>query len=449
MQQTRPVVSPTTVVAGAGLAFVALFAAALLTISSATPLEAWGTLTLAPALVLLSIPSLRRQAMREGDRAVFWFLLLALVLKLCGAVLRYSVAFTVYGGGDVNRYHEWGLAVSQQFAAGDFDTGFRLAGTGFVAILTGAVYTLIGPNKLGGFLVFSWLGFWGLFLFYRAFVHAVPDARRRTYGVLLFLLPSLVFWPSSIGKDSWMTFTIGLVAFGGARALSGAHVRGLATAIVGLWLAAIVRPHIAGLLAIALAAAYVMRRPRKELRHLAPLAKAVSLVVLSLVALVFMARADQFLVEKGIDTTSGVTSVLQQTTELTSKGGSEFAPAVIESPERMPLALVTVLFRPFVWEAHNVQAVMAGAEASFLLLLTLIRLRWVGAAVRRLRREPYAAFAFAYVLLFVVAFSGVANFGILARQRVQLLPLYLFLLSIPPVTRMARHAPGRPHAEPF
>jgi hypothetical protein len=41
------------------------------------------------------------------------------------------------------------------------------------------------------------------------------------------------------------------------------------------------------------------------------------------------------------------------------------------------------------------------------------------------------AYVFVYTVLFVVAFSSVANFGLLARQRLQLTPLFLVLLSQP------------------
>ncbi|MCZ7630515.1 MAG: hypothetical protein M5U19_16410 [Microthrixaceae bacterium] len=38
-------------------------------------------------------------------------------------------------------------------------------------------------------------------------------------------------------------------------------------------------------------------------------------------------------------------------------------------------------------------------------------------------RRPFIVFALAYVLLFAVGFSFIANFGILTRQRVQGLPV--------------------------
>ncbi len=131
-------------------------------------------------------------------------------MKLAGAVARYYVAFSVYGGNaDAGRYHRAGVELAGDFRHLDFAGVHLVTGTSFIENVTGLVYALIGPSKLGGFVFFSWLGFWGLFLFYRAFTIAVPLGRRRSYAHLLFFLPSLVFWPSSIGKEAWMMFSLG------------------------------------------------------------------------------------------------------------------------------------------------------------------------------------------------------------------------------------------------
>ena len=55
--------------------------------------------------------------------------------------------------------------------------------------------------------------------FYRAFVTALPDADHHRYALLIFLWPTLVFWPSSIGKDCWLLFTLGIASLGAARVL--------------------------------------------------------------------------------------------------------------------------------------------------------------------------------------------------------------------------------------
>jgi hypothetical protein len=157
----------------------------------------------------------------------------------------------------------------------------------------------------------------------------------------------------------------------------------------------------------------------------------VGLAALVVVAFLLLSRTDDFLKRSAIHTQSGVTGVLRQTTERTEQGGSSFAPSILESPTRAPVAVVTVLYRPFILEVHNPQAFAASIETGFLLVLTLIRWRSLVAVVRSLRRRPYVAMALVYTGLFVLAFSGFANFGLLARERAQLLPMFLVLVCLP------------------
>ena len=76
-------------------------------------------------------------------------------------------------------------------------------GTGFMRMVTGVVYVVTGPSLVGGFLVFSVLGFWGIYFVYRAFV-ALPcrEGNDWLYGLLMFLLPSMLFWPSGHRQGS-------------------------------------------------------------------------------------------------------------------------------------------------------------------------------------------------------------------------------------------------------
>jgi hypothetical protein len=405
--------------------------------------EAWNGVVIGSLLFAISLPILARQAMRENDRRVFALLAFALALKLLATVVRYYVTFEVYERADATNYHDVGVAIAQRFSTGDFTTDLpTLTYTNFIRFFTGVVYTVVGPTKLGGFLVFSWLGFWGLFLFYRAYVLAAPEEPHRGYARLLFFLPSLLYWPSGIGKESWMMFALGIAAYGCSRLLAGKgrgdFLGGVALTGLGLWLAGTVRPHMAGLVGVALAGAYLVRRPSKSLGPLAPLVKIVALAGLIILAVSLVGRTDRFLEASGIRTTGGLTSVLGQITERTSAGGSEFVPSVVESPTRLPIAAFTVLFRPHLLEAGNAQAFVAALEGTFLLVLSLVRLPHIFAAIRSMRRRSYVAFALIYSGLFIVAFSGIANFGLLARERVQLLPLYLVLLYAPSLERAER-----------
>lgn len=431
-------VSTRTRAHGRGLAvplgLAALVVAVVVALLGARTYETLGAVFVAPILVLISVPVLVRQARREGDSALLWLLIGALVLKLAGAVVRHFVAFDFYGGqADASAYDEWGRQLADRFRDGTFDTGLdSLTGTNFIRFLTGLVYTVIGPTRLGGFLVFSWIGFWGLFAFYRAFQLAVPEGRRRSYARLLFFMPSLVYWPSSIGKEAWIMFGLGVAAFGAAQVLSRKTVRGLMISGVGLWLIAMVRPHVAGMLVIGLLLAVVVRRPSKELRLLGPIVKGVTVAAVAIAALMLVSRTDQFLKKKGYEPARGVTSVLSTVSEQTGQGGSQFVPSILESPLRAPIAVGTVLFRPLLFEAHNDQALAAAIEATFLFLLSLARLPWMFAGFGSIRRQSYVALCIVYTGIFIVGFSSIANFGLLARERVQLLPFYLVLLAIPP-----------------
>jgi hypothetical protein len=391
-----------------------------------------------PALFVLSLPVLARQATREGDGRVFWFLAIALAVKLLGAIGQIYLIFNSYGGvADATGYFDAGARLATRFRAWDFSTGLHpIVGTNFIKIVTGVVLSIIGPSWTGGFLVFSWLGFWGLFLFYRAFRIAVPSGRAFTYGRLLFFLPSLIYWPSAIGKDAWMLLGLGIIAFGSARALTGHLWRGLAIAGIGFWMDLMVRPHVVAIAGLALVAGYLALPRRSELGVLAPVVKALSAVLVVGVAVLLVHKSDTFLRESGIAQPTNLNSTLNSLQNTTAIGGSNFQPSPATNPTHVPGAILTVLFRPTLAEAHNFQSTLAALEGTFLLLLGLLRIRWIISAIRNVRRQAYVAMAMACTGLFVVAFSSIANFGILVRQRASVLPFFLVLLSIPPTRKL-------------
>lgn len=431
------------------IACIGTVVAAVLVVEAVAAKEynTWALFWVAPVLFLVSLPALRREAARAGDRRLFWLLVTALALKFAFVAIRRLTEADVYGGGaDSANYHDAGREIAAHLWSGSGISLDSLRGTDFIRFATGAMYSAIGVTRLGGFLIFAWLGFWGQFFFYRAFAIAVPEGRTRTYAHLIFFYPSLLYWTAATGKDAWMLFSIGLAAFGVARVLaSGATWRGLAVAAGGLWLAVLVRPHVAAMAGVAFAVAYLLRPAPARLRELGPVVKGSALVVVAVMALLLVSDSEQFLKETGIDVESGTTASLGALESRTSLGGSQFQPAILDSPARAPTAIVTVLFRPFIFEAGNLQSIAVAAESTFLLLLTIIRFRWVWSAIRGARRMPYLAFALVFAGLFVFGFSAIANFGLLTRQRAQLLPLLFVLLSVPPRVRTdaGREIPSR------
>ncbi len=414
--------------------YVALMAFLLL-----MPYDVAGGVLVAHVLALITIPMLLRLNRGEEDRRVRPIILVALVAKLLGTLLRYGVLLNVYGEGDALQYDQVGAGFAEFFRQGDFsvDLGQQIVGTAFIELVTGIVYTVIGSTKLGGFLVFSWLGFWGLYLFYRAFRLACPTGDRRRYVLLLFFLPSMLFWPSSIGKEAWMTLALGAFAYGVARLVTHRRL-GLVWIALGTLGTAMVRPHVTLVAVASLMVSYLLSGT-KATSYARPLSKMAGIVALVAVFAFALGAVEDYF---HLDEEKSLEEVLDNTQERTSKGGSEFDASAVRSPAQLPWGVFSVIFRPLPFEAGNVQAFVASMEGLFLLVLLARNWRRLGNYFPR-RRTPYLTFAATYILLFAIAFSNLSNFGILARQRTQLFPFLLVALAVPLVRRNRAQGPPR------
>ena len=229
----------------------------------------------------------------RGSGQLFTFGLLAIVFA---GFVHFFVDFGFYGGvADARQYSAQGADLAAQFWQGDFvpHLGGPLVGIGFINLLTGIIYALIGPTIIGGYLFYSWLAFWGLYFCYRAFRTAMPGADHRRYAILVLFLPSLVFWSSGIGKGAWMTLCIGLALLGAARLLSRAP-RSMLPLLAGLGGTALVRPHITAILVMALFTGVLVRRTINA-TLLNPIIRAITVVVMVIFSAVVVSYAASFL----------------------------------------------------------------------------------------------------------------------------------------------------------
>lgn len=140
----------------------------------------------------------------------------------------------------------------------------------------------------------------------------------------------------------------------------------------------------------------------------------------------------------GVDSLNSetVNETLAEAEGRTSEAGSQFSPVdVTANPALLPFAFVTVLFRPLPIEASSVVAAASAVEGVLLMYLTLKSFRRLRSLARSMRRYPYIAYCIGILFTFVYAFSAFSNFGILARQRCQVLPFFLALLCLPEWSR--------------
>lgn len=406
----------------------------------------WRALVIIPVLLMLNVPLLLRAGRREPEPWFMKLLVWAFVLKCLASAARYVMAFVVYDGNDGQSYSVEGARLAQHYLDGNFDAkiGRQFIGTGFMRVATAVVYMGTGPSIAVAWALFSIFGFWGTYFLYRAFRVALPEGDARRYALLVLMLPSMLFWPSGLGKEAFVVLGIGLIAYASALVLSGYHTW-LLPMLFGVLITGVVRPHITAALFTALVAAWFLRRRPNTANELTPVAYVGGAAAILVAGAGVASFAASFLdVDLSLE---GFDSAISDTTELTDEGGSTFTPVHVDSPVQMPFALFTILFRPLVFEATNPQMMLAAVEGSLLMLLVGLSWRVFPGIVKRLRRQPYLIFSVVYVVVFCYAFSNFGNFGILTRQRVQVLPFFLVFLALRPPRLHLRTRSAPAHEE--
>ncbi len=411
--------------------------------ASALTWDTWTPLVFVPILFAITIPLLKRGLRKDPNPRIGQLVVIAFVAKMLGSVARYALTYGLYDRADASDYHESGARLAAAFWDGTYAQVAavevpELTGTPFIRLVTGLIYIVTSPTLLGGFIIFAWLSFLGLFFFYKAVVVGFPEANHRRYAYLVFFLPSMLYWPSSIGKEAWICFGLGLASYGIAL-ITRHQPLGYPVAGLGLLATAGPRPHITVLCVVSLMIAYLLRRRSWRESAMGPVGKVVGIVILMGVGVVVVSKAASFFEVDGVSGDS-VNEVLDYTDQQSGQGGSEFEAVSVKSPTEFPSAVLAVLFRPWPWEAGSGQALIASAEGMVLLILGAASVSQLMKLPKFLFQVPYVAYALTYTIMFVIAFSSIGNFGILTRQRTQVLPLVLVLLVLPTETNRVEEA---------
>lgn len=372
-------------------------------------------------------------------------LCIALALRFGGALGRYLVLTVAYNGvGDAMGYYREGLRWAERFWVGDFSPlyspvwwrGGEWWGTQFVSFPSSLVTAVIGPNLLGSFIVFALFGLIGLLGFVVAYRHARPASSLTLYAALILFLPSLWYWPSSLGKESLALLGLGLTMMGLFGAGHRIRFMPLAT---GFFLLAAVRSELAGIVAVSV---LVSQWLSFETRWTP--AAAIRTVIVAGITLVVLRVASERVGIQSFDV-EGITSYIEHDPARRLEGGSGID-ALSVGLGGAVLAPINVLFRPFPWEASNAFALLSSLELVALWLLVLHRRRQFWNSLKRWREEPLLRLSVVFVILYAVGLGlMLSNLGVIARQRIFLFPfLFVLLQEWPlPTRRVRRSIPTR------
>lgn len=280
----------------------------------------------------------------------------------------------------------------------------------------------LGLSFLTGMLMYSFLGMWSFVLILKVIKTFVSDIRVfrgvKVFGVsiypLVFLLPNMHFWSVGIGKDTLLFFAVSLFIY----SLLDVRKRflGMLLAVV---ISYFIRPHVLLFLVAGFAIPYVFSPRFNFLQKLALSGVMLAAFFPLLNSVLAFARIDELSVEH-------MTSFNENKAAALSVAGS----GVDISSLPYPLKILSFMFRPLFFDAHNTLAVVASIEnlIQILLVLFILKNRFL-LLIRKMHFIIKGCFF--YYLIGVIAFAPImSNLGIIIREKNMVMPAFLIFVLI-------------------
>jgi hypothetical protein len=318
-----------------------------------------------------------------------------------------AISYTLHNGGDALGYYHTALQGGTEFQAG----------TDAINFLTVPLVSILHLSFYGANLVYQIPGAIGLLAF-DASLRAATIGKHRYVRLLatgIVLLPSISYWSSLIGKDaiSFLAASLALWA-----ALNMGRRAGLMVISVALML--LVRPHIAGIIVVALAGSLMVKRNvplgRRLLLGTAAIAASIAIVPY---ALNYSGLGEDV-------NTSDLAAYIEQRQQVSEIGATSVNLGAM-SP---PMQLFTYMFRPLPDEAGGIFGLAASFDNTVLLTLCILG-AWnmVRHRHRRTFKNGNRTFMWIYVLLaWTVLAVTTANLGTSLRHKWMFAPILIFLL---------------------
>jgi hypothetical protein len=382
----------------------------------------------------------------DNERGLLWMSYAAHVISALSMVV---IVRGAYGGGDMFAYFRVGSFFSERLRADFLDMAPRLleilfqrseplpmpgiaagSNTGSMQALSGFICLLAQDSLYAAGVLIGSASFAAKLALFNAMKAALPDIPGTRVAVACMLVPSAVFWSSGLLKEPIAVVGLSAMVFGGHLVVNRDRwFLGLIWVLGGGTLAGLFKGYLLPPFGIGAGFFYVSRAIFASGRVIRPRYLVVA-ALLALFSIVVTGTAmPHFAPEAFEDEALSAQAVGQRIS-----GGSNYTFGEGSLVSQLPIAFLTVLYRPFIFEVSNVLMLVNALETLAAAVLTIVGLSRTSfsATLRYVLVRPALCFCLGFVLTLAVGVGlTTTNLGTLSRYRVPLVPFYaLLLLSI-------------------
>jgi hypothetical protein len=293
-------------------------------------------------------------------------------------------------------------------------------------------------------LFFSMISFSGVWRLYRFFYELYPHLHKQLAIALLYL-PTFVFWSSGILKDPMCTGAIGWLTYSLYEMFY--KKQGLLRNTLIVLFTSYMLLNLKIYILISYVPFFMLFLILKNVNMLKNKFVKIMLGPALIVGCVFagMQVMKKFQAELGSFAAEGLGDRIKSQQQnfkdqaAAGIGDSNFEPwvefngSVSSLFKMMPAAIITTLFRPFIWETRKISTLLSSLESMAMMLLTLWILFKTGLRrfVRTIIKDPAVLYCFLFSVLFALFIGATTfNFGTLCRYKIPCTPFYLIAILI-------------------
>lgn len=297
-----------------------------------------------------------------------------------------------------------------------FDGNWKFSpGVESIMFITTFFVQIFGFSYLGVSLIFNFIGYVGLVCFDASLTAIIRKKPLRPYLNYIVFLPSISFWSCAIGKDTLSFLSVSLALYGSLNT-----IKNLKIVFISIFIMFLVRPHIALIMIISFVLSLIVNNKVSK-------SKKIFLVffIISLLPILYTFVMDY--VGLGTDFSArDLNNYTQSRIDANLGGGG----AVNISDLSFPMKLFTYMYRPFIFEAHSFQSLMASIENLILLLATFFAIIKYFRA-KRIEFNCNVNYLVAYFILTLIVLSlTTSNLGIAVRQKWMFTPIIIYFIVL-------------------